>query len=112
MRKISGERIVEMTRLGMSASQIAEIVGCSDRTVVRVRAREGIAGHCPPPLSAEKVSAAEEMLTDGCSIRETARTLGVSYESVHRRFPGRGWSKSQCAEYRTALRVFGKGIGL
>ncbi|UXA19498.1 helix-turn-helix domain-containing protein [Mycobacterium sp. SMC-4] len=98
------ERIVELTRNGCSAREIASILGITRRTVVRVREATGtsqpVAG---VPLTADQVRQAERLLDDGCSISEAARTIGCSYHTLHRRFPDRVWTREQCVEHAAML---------
>jgi len=93
-------RVAELTRQGLSAPQIAEIVGITERTVVRDRSAVGCAQpYVSNPLSEEQRCRAEELLNDGCSIAEVARTIGRSPSAVKRAFPGRGWTRAQVYEY-------------
>lgn len=98
-------RIEQLTREGYSASEIAAFLGVTKRTVVRIRRKLGITK--PPaglPLSAEELRIAAEMLADGCSYTETARTLGRGVHTMIRRFPGYGWDRQQSAAYSVAVR--------
>lgn len=106
---IPDEQVVELTREGMSAAQIAERFGCTARSVQRARARAGITKQARQPYSAEVRAQAAQMLDDGASCAEVARTLGVFYQTVRRAwFPGRAWTKSQVWEHNSALRQFGQ----
>ncbi|AEK08599.1 hypothetical protein PBI_DLANE_55 [Mycobacterium phage DLane] len=98
--------ILSMTRDGFSAKHIGEVVGCSPRTVTRVRAAADARVMNPrrfTPLTADQLEFAEYLLEDGASYQEVARTLGVSRTTIERHFPGRAWTKRQAAEF-TALR--------
>ncbi|WNM68446.1 helix-turn-helix DNA binding domain protein [Mycobacterium phage Starcevich] len=103
------QTILLMTREGWSAKHIGEVVGCSARTVVRVRAA-GDARLASPnqfvPLSQEQKDFAQYLLDDGAPYNEVARTLGVSRTTVEKYFPGYGWSKKQAAEFRALVRKF------
>ncbi|ABD58272.1 DNA binding protein [Mycobacterium phage Phatniss] len=103
------QTILLMTREGCSAKHIGEVVGCSARTVVRVRAA-GDARLASPeqfvPLSQEQKDFAQYLLDDGAPYREVARTLGVSRTTVEKYFPGYGWSKKQAAEFRALVKKF------
>lgn len=45
------------------------------------------------------------MLDDGCSYNEVGRTLGRSYTTIRRHFPGRGWSTERMIEHASAFRT-------
>ncbi|AYD86888.1 DNA binding protein [Mycobacterium phage MilleniumForce] len=101
--------ILSMTREGCSARHIAEVVGCSSRTVVRVRA-DGDARVMGPelftPLTQEQKDFARYLLDDGAPYNEVARTLGVSWTTIERNFPGYGWTKRQAAEFTALSKKF------
>ena len=91
--------VERMTRSGHSAPQIAAHLGCTSRTVQRARARLGITQPKTPTYSPETWEQVAQLIADGCSHKEVARTLGVSPSQVGRRFPGTGWTKQQGAEW-------------
>ena len=104
-RAVRDERIVTMTREGLSASQIGAALGCTARTVTRVRARLDCLVHEKArPLTDAQLEAADQLLSDGCSIAEAARTVGASEMGLHRRFPGRAWNRAQISEYNALCR--------
>lgn len=111
-REVNEERVVELTRHGKSAAEIAAVLGCSDRHVVRVRAKLGVAQRVPGRIGDEVFAPVPDMLADGWPLAEIARTLGVSADAVIRRYRGQGWTKSQVAEHLSAVRVFGKKVAL
>lgn len=47
---------------------------------------------------------AEALLDDGCSYRETARTLGVDHTTVRDHLPGRGWTRQQVGSWAAGSR--------
>ncbi|QGH77876.1 helix-turn-helix DNA-binding domain protein [Mycobacterium phage Kenuha5] len=101
--------ILSMTRDGFSARHIAEVVGCSPRTVTRVRAAADARVMNPDrftPLTADQLEFAEYLVEDGASYQEVARTLGVSRTTIERHFPGRAWTKRQAAEFTALLKKF------
>lgn len=102
------ERIVQLTRQGRSAPEIAAMERVCERTVQRVRKAAGIAQPRSLPTPQHILDQADAMLRDGASIQETARTLGIGYGTVQYHFPGRGWTREQCAEYRTMIRTYGE----
>jgi hypothetical protein len=97
--------VVRLTALGFSAAQIAVWLGISARHVQRCRAAAGITQPCATPLTADEIARAEQMLDDGASLKEVARTLGRCREAIERRFPGRAWTPTQVAEWRHMKRA-------
>lgn len=88
------DQIEQHTHAGLTAAQIADILGISERTVVRARRARGCQQGPPPrPMTAEEINQAREMLDDGCSYAEVARSLGRSSGVIRRLFPGRGWPR-------------------
>jgi DNA-binding CsgD family transcriptional regulator len=100
-------RVVELTRQGLSAQVIADMLGVNERTVVRDRVDEGVAQlWCGRnAMTAEELERAEELLDDGCSMAEVARTLGRHDMTLRHHFPGRSWDPQQTAEYATLMRL-------
>lgn len=90
-------QVVELTRLGRTIADIAAALRISERHVSRIRAEQGIARPKPPLLSEEELRIAAEMLDDGASYAEVARTLGRHHRAIAVRFPGRGWDKGEGA---------------
>lgn len=107
---VSDQRVVALSLQGLSVAEVARLTGFHRRTIERARARAGIAGPTPASMGPEEIERAEQMLADGASYREVARTIGVCWTTVRRHFPGRGWTPQQAAEYRTALRLYGQVV--
>lgn len=98
------ERVVEMTFKGMSATEIAGVLGITDRSVIRHRKAAGITrGVCPDRMPPEAFARAEELFDDGCSISEVARTIGYNARTVRKHFPGRGWTREQFCDYISTI---------
>lgn len=57
----------------------------------------------------ELLRQAEAMLDDGASMREAARTLGVTRKWMSKHFRGRGWTFVQGGEFR-ALQMWGPQV--
>lgn len=98
------DRVAVMTRQGRSAPEIAAILGVTERTVIRDRVATG----CARPvtwrtLTAEDLQLAQQLLDDGCSVVEVARTVGCSADTIHKHFPGRGWTLAQRCDYIAAI---------
>lgn len=107
------ERVAALTRAGHSAADIAFILGMSRRTVERTRARLGIrlGGQCKPRISDQVLAVAEQMLIDGASVKETARSLGVSYSSIHKWLPGYAWTPTQIGQHAVMVQRMSRMIG-
>lgn len=84
----------------MTRRQIAEALGCSVRTVEKIRQELGISGPGAVPYSDETKAKAREMLEEGASYNEVSRTLGIPTRRLSGWFPGMGWTAKQAAEYR------------
>lgn len=98
------EVVRELTERGNSAAQIAMMVGCSKRTVTRIRARLGISQPGAVLYSDETRATVYEMLKDGMSYLEVSRTMQIPPKRLWKWFPGMGWDAEQTAAYRHMLR--------
>lgn len=97
-------KVAEMTRAGLSGDCIAAVLGVSERSVERARVATGCARPASVPLTEAELAAARQLLDDGASYAEVARTLGRGETTVARRFPGRGWTKSQGAQWWQSIK--------
>lgn len=61
-------------------------------------------------MTAEQIDAAERLLSEGCSVSETARSVGVTDMTIHKRFPGRAWSRTQIAQHAVLCRRLGGAL--
>lgn len=93
------ERVRELTAAGRSATQIAALLNITDRTVTRYRRHTGISKPRNNPFTPEQLALAEQLLDDGCSYGETARTVGASRQGIRQRFPSRGWTQVEGGAY-------------
>lgn len=93
-----------MTRNGLSAPQIAEELGVTERTVIRDRIETGCAKVRSTLLTEDELRIAAEMLDDGCPYTEVAQTLGRSATTMAARFPGRGLTHAESGMYNAARR--------
>lgn len=57
-----------------------------------------------PPITDDQVVRGQELVDDGCSLREAARTLGVGVGSLTRKGVGPGWTTEQAREWRQIRR--------
>lgn len=102
--QIDDERVMRLTRQGMSIPQIAEILGCAERTVSRARKRVGVARPPHQRFTPEQVAIAEQLFDDGCSCAEVARTIDRLDVSVWKRWRHRSWTPQQVAEFAAFCR--------
>jgi DNA invertase Pin-like site-specific DNA recombinase len=98
------DRVAQSSREGMTGEDIAARLGVTRRSVQRYRVRAGVSGPAPIPLTPQQIARAAQLLDDGCSICETARTIGCSEGTIARRFPGRGWTKEQVRAHISEVR--------
>ncbi|WAB09139.1 helix-turn-helix DNA binding protein [Arthrobacter phage Eesa] len=97
------EEYARIHRPDLSAAEAAKLLGVTDRTIVRHRARLGLsqatAGGPAARPSPELLAEIEDRLNDGWPVREIERTYGTTWRTVTRHFPGRSWTKSQAGAY-------------
>ena len=95
--------IERLHKAGRTAAQIAEEAGCSRRTVERWRQRNG---HTVPRVPKDEQRArAGELIAEGCSIAEAARTVGVHPWTVGEWFPNaHRMSKTEVGEWSALMR--------
>ncbi len=84
------ETVARMTRLGYTAPQIGHHLGVTERTVQRYRVITGTTQPPQRPFTEEELALARNLLEDGASYGEVARTVGHDRSSVRRRLPGYG----------------------
>lgn len=84
-------RIVELTKAGWSAVNLAKEFNCSTRTIERVRTRMEANVSAPPtPVPLDKLKRAAELLEDDdVSIYDVAHRLGIDSKTLYRKFPNK-----------------------
>lgn len=83
------DRVIELTRQGRTAPQIAEQLKRSTRTVQRIRTAAGIVKtQATMPMTPQEIAWAQALLDDGASYNEVARTLGRNMKTIAERFKG------------------------
>lgn len=107
------EKVRLLTQEGRSLADICDVLGVSERTVVRDRKALGL----PPqwnmyPWTPEELRLARNLLEDECPYAEVGRTLGISYHLVQRRFPGMGRTGSPLGNGRHLRLAHELGLGL
>jgi DNA-binding CsgD family transcriptional regulator len=107
------QRILQLSREGLSVKQISQLVGITGRSVQRTRARfRNAPAVIATPLTAAQLSFAHALLENGAPYSEVARTLGCNYTTVRRHFPGYDWTLRQCALHGVLVRRYAKPLGL
>lgn len=106
--KVNLEELVRQHAAGWPQRRIAEHHGVSMRTVSRNL--KALGRTTPTPTAGKRVTeewkaAARDLLDDGASLVEVARTTGVSESTATRHFPGRGWDKTAAGQYANAVRT-------
>jgi IS30 family transposase len=100
------ERVAQWTRAGVSIAEIAARLNITERSVQRYRRRAGVSLPAGERLTADELARAEQLLDDGCSGNEVARTIGRSDTTIRRHFPGRGWTPEQTYEHIAGVQRF------
>ena len=98
------DRVVELKCRGASTSVIIDATGVGERTIYRILRDAGM-GKDPNYMSQDEVDRAREMLEDGASYMEVARTLGRSHSTIKRNLPGYTWSPEQAGEFAWSIRI-------
>lgn len=108
------ERVVQLTRSGYSAADIAFIVGISVRSVTRNRALAGLTADYVrrPEPTEDQLVAAKRLLVDGASYPEVARTLGFNATTWRKHHPGYEWTPSEVGTYGRAIQALGCAAGV
>ncbi|MGI6878797.1 helix-turn-helix domain-containing protein [Microbacterium sp. gxy059] len=102
------DKVRAATRAGRSASQIAEELGVSVRSVQRWRARVKVARPAVVRRPDDARARARELVEDGASFNEAARTLGISPTTIRRWFPDLpAWPNDEVTEFANAVRKAG-----
>lgn len=88
------ETIIALSKQGVSIGDICRAVKLSRRPVMRVRAKAGLAQKYSQAGEDEKLQA-KQLLADGCSYEEVARTIGRASSTVAKWHPGYQFTWSQ-----------------
>jgi len=104
--RVDRDAVAALLHAGHSAAEVAERVGCTRRTVERIRRDElGLPSQrIQRPFSWDELAAVELALADGASIAEALRSIGRGERAWSRRFKGRGWTQAQRSEFMVARR--------
>jgi len=91
---LSEDQVEKIRRLSLenrSITDIATVVGCTNKTVWRYRRKLKLVTPNRDRWTTQMYLRAFHLLEDECPFREVARTLHVSVEQVKNRFPGMGY---------------------
>ncbi|AYN56847.1 helix-turn-helix DNA-binding domain protein [Arthrobacter phage Andrew] len=97
---------LELHAEGITARQAAERLGVSPRTIQRTRDRLGLSqpttggGKRPTP---EQLEYARQLLEDGCSMTDAARSAGTTFNALKRRWPDKVWDPTTVGQYARQL---------
>ncbi len=92
-----------------SPAQVAERLGVSGRQALRYLRDVGADlpnKPQPKPWTPEMEARALVMLEDRVGYQETARTLGITFDRVKRRFPGYALTNQEKTERATTARIY------
>lgn len=103
--------ITRLLDAGLTNKQIAAELEIAERTVSRRRAALGASGAVNEPYSAETLARVEQLLGEGWSLLEIARTENLDYRTLRRKFPGRGWTRQQIVTQSVILRHWHANYG-
>jgi DNA-binding CsgD family transcriptional regulator len=97
-------RVAQMFAEGHTAPYIAVTLNVCRRTIYRDRKELKLSGPKAPPMTAQELAWAQEMLSEGCNYAEVARTLGRAARTLRIHFPGYELNRTQVAELAAAGR--------
>lgn len=105
---ISHDAVRELYAQGLTPRQIGERLGYVTRTVQRTIVTLGLRApreRYGRRLTPEDLTRIEELLDEGLSRAEIARTLNISTSTLERRYRGRGWTLVQAGAHGRAIRT-------
>lgn len=92
--------VIQMTRGGSTASEIASTLGISANTVRNIRRKTRVLSREPnQPVTDEQERRIQAMAEDGVSINEIAKTLGLSFPAVKTRAPWAVWDSKKASTF-------------
>lgn len=100
------ETVRELHNDGLKDWQIAERLGISARTVLRIRTALGLSK--PNPLSTWRATQewkdrVQALLDDDWSISEISRETGNTHPTIKRHFPNAGWDPVKAGSYALSI---------
>jgi IS30 family transposase len=106
-RKVDQTKLADLRAARWTIQQMADHFGVAPRTISRNLNTTGLATPNPRAgkrMSEEWLAQAEELLEEGLSLAEIARTTGVGPCTMTRHFHGRGWDRTTSGQYANAVR--------
>ena len=104
------EVIVKLARQGVATKNIIrQVNGTNEQEVRRIRREEGLNNTVRPPITAEQIERARQLMLDGTSRSEAARSVGATDDQLKRALPDlKGWTREQMieAEHATGKREY------
>lgn len=102
--------VAELTWEGWTLVEIAARLGVTTRTVGRDREKTKISRPAAKRWTEEEQRRAQELIDDGYSLMEVARTLGRHVNTIaDHGFKGQGWTPEQVGQFN-ALRTLRKRL--
>lgn len=105
-RRLDYDHIESLVKDGLTATQIALRLGERRATISAIIGKLGLAKPARRFTDIE-IDMMFEMLEDGASYREVARTLNTRTATVMSKFPGYGWTPQQSGEFGMMMRYQG-----
>lgn len=99
------ERITQLSKEGVPVAAIAVDVGVAVCTVIAVRKAAGLNRWTVRPFTLDEDQRIRDLLADGASYAEVARTVGRHHQVIGRRYPGHGWTMQQRDEFTRLIRA-------
>ncbi|ASZ74645.1 DNA binding protein [Mycobacterium phage Phabba] len=112
-----GDVIEDLALKGHTTPEIAKMLGVDKRTVNYWRKKRGVPGKRvyatgrTEYATPEQIVKLRELLADGASLAEAARTLGLNEGTVRNVHRGEGWTTEESIDHLTTLRRHGHALG-
>ncbi|QWY79698.1 hypothetical protein PP637_gp70 [Arthrobacter phage Persistence] len=107
MTKVAKDDFLRLHKQGLSAAQLAERFGITQRHVTRLRSELGVSKtepHHSRRMDEAALATAAALLDEGASLKEVGRTVGFDEVTIARHFPGRGWDRTTIGQHAKAIR--------
>jgi len=105
--------IIKLTKANKTSKEISQIIGCSERTVVRVRKNSNcMVSPAPKKFTNEELQRAKKILDEGGTYSEALKTIGRhrgSIQSLKKKLPGyKIWTRKESSDYAALVRKLNK----
>jgi DNA-directed RNA polymerase specialized sigma24 family protein len=98
-----GSDILRLHNLGWSATEIAQDLRTTSRTIQRWRSRLGLSLPVVPALTEEQHALIRQLHEEGYPLGEIARIVGAHEATIKKHHPDVGWTPEQASEYARML---------